>query len=94
MTEMDYEDVFLLTRANLRGKVAAFLPHQRSLGEVPQGEAMCNFLDRLCQDGWWTDEEDDLVEEVEDGALVEEPGRVVARLRALLEARRVECLGN
>ncbi|KAK3797924.1 hypothetical protein RRG08_014002 [Elysia crispata] len=94
VTEMDYEDVFLLNRGNLRGKVAAFLPHQRSLGEVPQGEAMCNFLDRLCQDGWWTDDEDDLVEEAEDGALVEEPGRVVSRLRALLEARRVECLGH
>ncbi|GFS14580.1 hypothetical protein ElyMa_006749700 [Elysia marginata] len=95
VTEMDYEDVFLLTRANLRGKVVAFLPHQRSLGEVPQGEAMCNFLDRLCQDGWWADdEEDDLVEEPQDGALVEEPGRVVSRIRALLEPRRVECLGH
>ncbi|RUS73998.1 hypothetical protein EGW08_018227, partial [Elysia chlorotica] len=93
VTEMDYEDVFLLTRPNLRGKVAALLPHQRSLGDVPQGEAMCNFLDRLCQDGWWTEEEDDLMDEVqEDGALVEEPGRVVSRLRALLEPWRVECL--
>ena len=31
MTETDYNDVFLVTRADLRGKVVAFMPHQRSL---------------------------------------------------------------
>ncbi|BFZ25899.1 hypothetical protein BsWGS_28938 [Bradybaena similaris] len=99
VTETDYNDVFLITRSDLRGKVVAFLPHQRSL-DVPQGEAMCNFLDRLLTDALpIDDDEDDIddeadVDDEEGDRVISSPQKVVAKLRSLLESRRVECLGH
>ncbi|KAI8786429.1 mucin-19 [Biomphalaria glabrata] len=95
VTETDYNDVFLITRSDLRGKVVAFLPHQRSL-EVPQGEAMCNFLDRLLMDSMPpNNDEDDIDDEDDDGEkIISAPRKVVAKLREMLEPRRVECLGQ
>ncbi|KAH9495987.1 hypothetical protein Btru_012357 [Bulinus truncatus] len=103
VTETDYNDVFLITRSDLRGKVVAFLPHQRSL-DVPQGEAMCNFLDRLLVDAMprGEDDDDDIDDEEDDGddddddgeKIISAPKKVVAKLRSMLEPRRVECLGQ
>ncbi|XP_059169943.1 nuclear pore complex protein DDB_G0274915-like [Physella acuta] len=100
VTETDYNDVFLITRSDLRGKVVAFLPHQRSL-DVPQGEAMCNFLDRLFLDAMpQMDEDEDDMDEDDDEEeeygekIISAPRKVVARLRSMLESRRVECLGQ
>ncbi|PVD36181.1 hypothetical protein C0Q70_03156 [Pomacea canaliculata] len=91
VTETDLGDVFLIARHDLRGKVVAFLPHQRA-PDVPQGEAMCGFLDRLLQDAAQDfynapEEENDNDGEVNLIATVE-------KLRALLEGRRIECLAQ
>ena len=96
VTEADYNDVFLLTRSDLRGKVVAFLPHQRSL-DVPQGEAMCNFLDRLLSDatmGDPDDESDVYNEDEEEEDIMSSPRRVVTKLKGMLESRKIECLGE
>ena len=53
---------------------------------------MCNFLDRLLADTALT-QEDDLGQE-DDLEAEMPPHEVMARLRALLEPRRVDCLGD
>ena len=73
-------------------QVVAFLPHQRA-PDVPQGEAMCGFLDKLLQEATnayyahdaTQDPEDDNEDETNLLTMVE-------RLRILLEPRRLECL--
>ncbi|XP_076438772.1 uncharacterized protein LOC143277753 [Babylonia areolata] len=92
VTETDLGDVFHITRPDLRGKVVAFLPHQRA-PDVPQGEAMCGFLDRLLQeatnDYYRHDVARDTPPDDEDEATLL---TTVERLRLLLEPRRLECL--
>ncbi|BFZ14258.1 hypothetical protein BsWGS_17297 [Bradybaena similaris] len=100
VTETDYDDVFLITRSDLRGKVVAFLPRQRSL-DVPQGEAICNFLDRLLignmpdgDDDAGDSSHDDDDEEDDVEKIISNPKKVVSKLRSLLGQRKVECLGQ
>lgn len=98
MTETDYNDVFLITRSDLRGKVVGFLPHQRSL-DIPQGEAMCNFLDGLLVDAFHQgveddDDEDDFVDDEDIDHIIASPRKVIAKLRSMLEMKRVESLGE
>ncbi|CAG5129680.1 unnamed protein product [Candidula unifasciata] len=99
VTETDYDDVFLITRSDLRGKVVAFLPRQRSL-DVPQGEAICNFLDRLLvgnmPDEGDNDDDSDVGNDDEDDVekIISSPRKVVSKLRSMLGHKKVECLGQ
>ncbi|KAL8595504.1 hypothetical protein ACOMHN_000713 [Nucella lapillus] len=93
VTETDLGDVFHIARGDLRGKVVAFLPHQRA-PDVPQGEAMCGFLDRLLQeatnDFYTPDRASDPDPDPQEAHLL----TTVERLRILLEPRRLECLAH
>lgn len=101
VTETDLGDVFHIARQDLRGKVVAFLPHQR-VPDVPQGEAMCGFLDRLLQESTNafyshpnSAEIPALVDDQDDGTEEERHLKTtVERLRILLEPRRIECLAQ
>ncbi|ESO85094.1 hypothetical protein LOTGIDRAFT_235954 [Lottia gigantea] len=84
VTERDFRDVFLLTRADLRGKIIAFLPHQRS-HDAHQGEAMCTFIDKLFKDVT----ADYLEFEEENETLL-----TIENMRLMLEPKRVDCLAQ
>ncbi|XP_050395838.2 uncharacterized protein LOC126814616 [Patella vulgata] len=84
VTERDFRDVFLLSRADLRGKVIAFLPHQRS-HDAHQGEAMCSFIDHL-----FKDVTADYLEFEEDNETL----ATIENMRLMLEPRRVDCLAQ
>ncbi|KAK7096433.1 hypothetical protein V1264_005730 [Littorina saxatilis] len=91
VTETDLGDVFHVAREDLRGKVVAFLPHQRA-PDVPQGEAMCGFLDKLLQDATndYYNHDASVDPNDEESQLL----TTVERLRILLEPRRIECLAH
>ena len=75
-------------------QVVAFLPHQRA-PDVPQGEAMCGFLDKLLQES--TNEYYNHDTSEDSGGSSEEEAHLlttVERLRILLEPRRIECLAH
>ena len=60
---------------------------------------MCNFLERLLTDAGLSkgdDEEDDDIDDVDDDEDEDgqrSPKKVIAKLKTMLEPRRVECLG-
>ncbi|XP_041355428.1 proteoglycan 4-like [Gigantopelta aegis] len=94
VSERDFRDIYLVSRSDLRGKVITFLPHQRSR-DVPQGESMCNFLDRLLNDAseMYSVDDDDDIEDENFSANIQTV-EMIKTLRAMLEPRKIECLAQ